>query len=117
MNTKILFAEGTLDCHAVRSGEHYHSIDFGNGPLRVSFLLLAALLISSVFSESSFAAEDNQAGKSGTALPVRGLHLGLPSKKELAAAVEFIREALTKEGVNTLILEFDYDYNFQSRPE
>ena len=50
-------------------------------------------------------------------LPVRGLHLSAPAKKDLPAVVEFIREALPKEGVNTLILEFDYNFDFQSRSE
>ena len=50
-------------------------------------------------------------------LPVRGLHLSAPAKRELPAALQFIRESLPKEGVNTLILEFDYDFDFQSRPE
>src|SRR5260370_2163798 len=50
-------------------------------------------------------------------LPVRGLHVSAPAKKDLAAALDFIRESLPKEGVNTLILEFDYDFDFRSRPE
>jgi len=50
-------------------------------------------------------------------IPVRGLHTFAPAKKDLAAALDFIRDALPKEGVNTLIMEFNYSYNFQSRPE
>ena len=45
-------------------------------------------------------------------LPVVGLHLMAPGKRDLPAALTFIREALPKEGVNTLILEFDYNFNF-----
>ncbi len=57
-------------------------------------------------------------GEGGTnGLPVRGLHLGVPAKQELPAALAFIRTALPREGVNTLILEFDYSFDFQSRPE
>lgn len=51
------------------------------------------------------------------ALPVRGLHMNAPAKKDLPASLEFIREVLPKEGVNTLILEFNYGYDFRSRPE
>lgn len=50
-------------------------------------------------------------------LPVRGLHLSAPGKKDLPAALAFIRESLPKEGVNTLILELNYTFDFQSRPE
>ncbi|MBE3134858.1 MAG: glycoside hydrolase, partial [Acidobacteria bacterium] len=58
------------------------------------------------------------AREAGTMAPfVRGLHTSSPAKKDLTAALEFIRETLPKEGVNTLILEFNYSYNFQSQPE
>ena len=50
-------------------------------------------------------------------LTVRGLHLMAPAKKDLPAALDFIRETLPREGVNTLILEFDYNYDFRSRPD
>ena len=50
-------------------------------------------------------------------IPVRGLHLSAPSKKDLAMALEFIRDVLPRERVNTLILEFDYNFDFHSRPE
>ena len=50
-------------------------------------------------------------------MPVRGIHLMAPSKSEVPTALNFIRGPLVEEGVNTLILEFDYNYNFQSRPE
>ncbi len=59
------------------------------------------------------AAEADSGGK----LPVRGLHLSAPSKSGLSEALDFIRDVLPQEGVNTLILEFDYGYDFQSRPE
>jgi len=51
------------------------------------------------------------------ALPIRGLHTFAPARKDLAAALEFIRQSLPAEGVNTLILEVNYGYHFQSRPE
>ncbi len=50
-------------------------------------------------------------------LPVRGIHLGAPKPGEMALALRFINEALPKEGVNTLILEFNYRYQFSKHPE
>src|SRR5437867_2489048 len=50
-------------------------------------------------------------------LPVRGLHLSAPSKKDVPAAIEFIRKDLPREGVNTLVLEFNYNFDFHSRSE
>ncbi|MBI1896165.1 MAG: family 20 glycosylhydrolase [Acidobacteria bacterium] len=53
----------------------------------------------------------------GQTLPVRGLHLSAPRPEEMDLAERFIREALPKEGVNTLIVEFGYRYQFTRRPE
>lgn len=50
-------------------------------------------------------------------LAVRGIHLAAPKPDEIALAVRFIREALPKEGVNTLVLEFNYNYRYTRRPE
>jgi hypothetical protein len=63
------------------------------------------------------AASSSHGQSADQTIPVRGLHLSAPSKLDLPAAVEFIRTALPKEGVNTLILEFNYGFNYQSRPE
>jgi len=49
--------------------------------------------------------------------PIRGLHLMAPGPDEMPIAVRFIKEALPKEGVNTLVLEVDYRYQFTKRPE
>jgi len=51
------------------------------------------------------------------ALPVRGLHVSAPAKKDIPALIQFIREPLVKEGVNTLVIEFNFRFDFQSRPE
>lgn len=59
--------------------------------------------------------ESSQAGSDK--LPVRGLHLSGPGKTEVAALADFIRGPLAKAGVNTLVLEFNYRFDFQSRPE
>ena len=50
-------------------------------------------------------------------LPVRGVHLSAPEKKDVPVLVAFIGGALAEEGVNTLILEFNYGFDFKSRPE
>ena len=50
-------------------------------------------------------------------LPVRGIHLAAPMPDEMDLAERFIREALPKEGVNTLVLEFNYRYQFAKHPE
>jgi|YNPMSStandDraft_1061717.scaffolds.fasta_scaffold02385_5 hypothetical protein len=49
--------------------------------------------------------------------PIRGLHLSAPRPDEVALAERFIREALPREGVNLLVLEFGYRYRFTRRPE
>jgi hypothetical protein len=49
--------------------------------------------------------------------PVRGLHLAAPKPDEIPLAVKFISEALPKEGVNVLVLEFDYRFQFSKHQE
>jgi hypothetical protein len=53
----------------------------------------------------------------GQPLPIRGLHLSAPRSEEIPLCQRFIREALPKEGVNVLVMEFDYRYQFTKRPE
>ena len=50
-------------------------------------------------------------------LPVRGIHLVAPKPDDLPLALRFIEEALPKEGVNLLVLEFNYRVQFAGRPE
>ena len=50
-------------------------------------------------------------------LPVRGLHVRVLRPDEVDTATRFIREVLPKEGVNVLVLEFEYTYRFAKRPE
>ncbi len=56
-------------------------------------------------------------GEEQEVLPVRGLHCSVPARKDLAACLEFIRAVLPKEGVNALIMEFNYQYDYKSRAE
>jgi hypothetical protein len=57
------------------------------------------------------------AGAASPAPPVRGLHLMAPGAEDLPLALRFIKEALPKEGVNTLVLEIGYNFQFTKRPE
>lgn len=78
---------------------------------RVACLLMTATLLRGATAADSTPAPDRNP------LPVRALHLSAPGRNGLPAALAFIGGALPKEGVNTLILEFNYGYNFKSRPE
>jgi hypothetical protein len=49
--------------------------------------------------------------------PIRGLHLAAPSADDLPLALRFIKEALPKEGVNVLVLEINYRFQFKKHPE
>lgn len=50
-------------------------------------------------------------------LPIRGLHIDAPDASGVGTFAKFIRDALPKEGVNTLVVEFDYRFKFQKHPE
>src|SRR5262245_29005448 len=82
-------------------------------PLKI---IATFLSIASCLSASATLAAD-QARTNSTGIPVRGLHLSAFGKKDLGLALEFIRESLPKEGVNTLIIEFNFSFDFRSRPE
>ena len=51
------------------------------------------------------------------ALPVRGLHVGVSGRGEVALWERFIRDALPKEGVNLLVVELNYGYAYKSYPQ
>lgn len=54
---------------------------------------------------------------SASGLTVRGLHCFAPRKAELELCEKFVREVLPKEGVNTLVLEINYSFNYASHLE
>jgi hypothetical protein len=58
-----------------------------------------------------------QAAPKPSAMPVRGLHMSAPAKRDLSAFTNFVRTVLQPQGVNTLILEFNYGFDYHSRPE
>ncbi|CAN5554806.1 family 20 glycosylhydrolase [soil metagenome] len=52
-----------------------------------------------------------------TPMPIRGLHFFAPSPADIPITTKFIREELPKQGVNTLVVEFDFNYQFKKRKE
>ncbi len=50
-------------------------------------------------------------------LPIRGLHCAAPLPEDVDLCARFIEDALPKEGVNVLVLEFNYRYQYSSHPE
>lgn len=50
-------------------------------------------------------------------LPVRGLSIAAPKTADLDEFIDFIKEELIPNKVNTLILRVDYNYQYESRPE
>jgi hypothetical protein len=50
-------------------------------------------------------------------LPIRGIHLMPPKPADVPLLVRFIREAMPKEGVNTLVLEVNYRFAYTKHPE
>ncbi len=56
-------------------------------------------------------------GAVSATLPIRGLHCSAPNRDEIEMSAKFIREALPKEGVNLLVLELNYKYQFTKHPE
>ncbi len=50
-------------------------------------------------------------------LPIRGIHLAAPKPADMPLALRLIEQGLGKEGVNVLILEFNYGFRSQKRPE
>jgi len=102
-----------MTCHVLSASDGTDSI---RRPMTPAWsAILAGSLAIGVWLEAR--AEPGPTKMNRGVIPIRGLHLGVPAKKDLGPALEFIREVLPKEGVNTLMLEFDYNYDFRSRTE
>jgi len=69
-----------------------------------------------IYSTPGAAGQSDVRNDSG-AIPIRGLHLSAPGKRDAAALVDFIRDSLPKAGVNTLVMEFGFNFDFKSRAE
>ena len=50
-------------------------------------------------------------------MSVRGLHCWAPPRDQVGECERFIRDVLPKEGVNLLVLQFHYYYQFKRHPE
>lgn len=50
-------------------------------------------------------------------LPVRGLHVGVSGRGDVALWEDFIRKALPAEGVNLLVAEVNYSYAYETYPQ
>ncbi|MDP8244493.1 MAG: family 20 glycosylhydrolase [Candidatus Hinthialibacter antarcticus] len=50
-------------------------------------------------------------------MPIRGLHLTSINSNDIELYQEFIENVLPKEGVNLLVLELNYNFQFKSHPE
>lgn len=57
------------------------------------------------------------AGAEAGRLPVRGIYLSVPKPDEVPMVVEFIRKRVPREGVNLLVMEINYRYEYTSHPE
>lgn len=86
-------------------------------PIKNGYPGLLGLLLTGLTLWSAAGEEAGETGSGETGLPVHGLHLSAPSKADIDTALEFVRQDLPGVGVNVLVLEFDYNYDFQSRPE
>ncbi|BDI29021.1 hypothetical protein CCAX7_10720 [Capsulimonas corticalis] len=67
--------------------------------------------------EQSYEPTETVASEPWNDLPIRALLLTAPPPEDLDLFCGFIRDALPKEGVNTLVVRFRYQYQFQSHPE
>ncbi|HXY42082.1 MAG TPA: glycoside hydrolase, partial [Vicinamibacteria bacterium] len=76
------------------------------------FRLRLALALPLAF----LAAAPGRAADTGP-LPVRGIHLIAPLPADVEAVVRLVREGLPKDGVNVLVLEVNYRYQFTRHPE
>ena len=78
--------------------------------MRRRFVPVILVLFLTVAATASF-------GRDLGMIPVRGLHVIAPKPGEIAECVQFIREALPREGVNVLVVEVNYRYQFTRHPE
>lgn len=80
---------------------------------RTSFRFVSAILLG-LFMIPSLSA--NSAGETSSAQPWVGFHCFAPQRKDLAKMVRLVDE-LARLGVNTLVLQVDYRFQFESHPK
>lgn len=88
---------------------------------RRNFLALGGLTLTAAATALPLAAAecktDDKTNPAWRELPVRALLLSAPATKDVPLFCQFVRTALPKEGVNTLVLRIEYRYQFESHPE
>jgi hypothetical protein len=83
----------------------------------VLFLVIAALMLLAASGGVEAAPAKPHAAGPRKGEPWRGVHFIVPSRDRLAPLKRAIGEALAPLGVNVLILEVNYNYEFTSHPE
>ncbi len=82
--------------------------------ISVKTILIYILCTSALFS---FAQNKFTKPNGDIKIPVKGLHISVPQKADIDMFVDFINKDLSKEGVNTLVLNFNYKYKFKKYPQ
>src|SRR5215216_6433011 len=82
-------------------------------PCFLPVLLYLYILITTLQNTSAQTSQKFEWNK----LPVKALLLTVPHPEDVPEFCRFIKEALPKEGVNTLVLRIRYNYQFKSHPE
>jgi len=78
-------------------------------------IISAAILVAlATFSGEALAEESSDLN---SALPIRGLAIGVPSPEYVDDFVDFIEGELVPNNVNTLVLRVDFKYRYKSHPE
>jgi hypothetical protein len=75
--------------------------------------LLFLIFASQLFSRLDVYAQN----KADSIFPVRGFCIAAPGKAQLNRFVQFVDKELAGQGVNTLVLRIDWNYQFESHPE
>ncbi|MFB9293795.1 hypothetical protein [Persicitalea jodogahamensis] len=71
---------------------------------RTLFIILALVFLSSnLFAQPAF--------------PVKAFSIFAPTSANLDAFISFIEKELAPKGINTLVLQIDHHYMYESRPE
>ncbi len=79
--------------------------------------IIKHLLAACIFAAASFSSRAQVPKFKWNELPVNGLMMSVPAKQDVGVFCEFIRNALPKEGVNTLAIRIETMYQYKSHPE
>jgi len=82
-----------------------------------AFRVLLILLCAATYGGCAAQTKSTLKANRGRDLPWRGVHILSPGKSKLPAVKRMISEALAPMGVNVLVFEVDYGFEYQSHPE